>query len=138
MYYEDTDLSWRLRLHGWRVLYEPAAVAEHDHAGTAGEWTPFFTFHVDRNRVFMLLKNARWAFAVRCLFSLGSRVTRIRDQAASRPGRRRVQVRVLGSLLWNLAGVLWERRHVRAGRAVADGSIERWLYPRDLWDARSV
>ena len=23
MYYEDTDLSWRLRLAGWRIVYEP-------------------------------------------------------------------------------------------------------------------
>jgi GT2 family glycosyltransferase len=138
MYYEDTDLSWRLRLHGWRVLYEPGAVAEHDHAATAGEWSPFFTFHVDRNRVFTLLKNARWSFALRCLLGLGSRVARFDDRAASRPGRRRAQVRVLGSLLWNLPAVLGERRRVRSGRKVPDGAIESSLYPRELWDARSV
>jgi len=26
MYYEDTDLSWRMRLRGWTVVYQPAAV----------------------------------------------------------------------------------------------------------------
>ena len=30
MYVEDLDLCWRLRRAGWRVLYEPAAVAVHD------------------------------------------------------------------------------------------------------------
>ena len=26
LYYEDTDLSWRLRLAGWTIRYEPGAV----------------------------------------------------------------------------------------------------------------
>ena len=30
--YEDLDLAWRLREHGIRLLYEPAAVTEHLHA----------------------------------------------------------------------------------------------------------
>jgi N-acetylglucosaminyl-diphospho-decaprenol L-rhamnosyltransferase len=30
MYLEDTDLCWRLRLAGWDVAYEPAAVIEHE------------------------------------------------------------------------------------------------------------
>jgi hypothetical protein len=113
-------------------------VAEHDHAATAGEWSPFFTFHVDRNRVFTLLKNGRWRFALRSLFSLGSRVARMDDPAASRPGRRRVQVRVLRSLLWNLPPVLVERRRVRSGRRVPDAEIEGSFYPREQWDARSA
>jgi N-acetylglucosaminyl-diphospho-decaprenol L-rhamnosyltransferase len=29
MYVEDLDLCWRLRRAGWRVLYEPSAVAVH-------------------------------------------------------------------------------------------------------------
>ena len=28
MYHEDTDLSWRANLLGWRVLYEPGARGE--------------------------------------------------------------------------------------------------------------
>ena len=29
MYYEDTDLSWRLRLAGWRIVYAPRALVRH-------------------------------------------------------------------------------------------------------------
>src|SRR6202022_2016320 len=53
-YYEDTDLSWRMRLRGWNVLYEPGAVVEHVHSATSGERSFFFTFHADRNSLFML------------------------------------------------------------------------------------
>ena len=65
MYYEDADLNWRMRLRGWRVIYEPAAVVDHVHAGSSGEWSPFFTFHVDRNRLLMITKNAPPGFVVR-------------------------------------------------------------------------
>ncbi len=30
LYAEDLDLAWRLRLAGWRTLYEPAAVVRHE------------------------------------------------------------------------------------------------------------
>ena len=36
LYYEDTDLSWRLRLAGWDIRYEPAAVVHHAHSATVG------------------------------------------------------------------------------------------------------
>ena len=35
LYYEDTDLSWRMRAHGWTVRFEPSAVAEHLHAASS-------------------------------------------------------------------------------------------------------
>ena len=63
MYYEDLDLSWRLRLRGWKVVYVPTALVEHDHAASSGEWSPFFRFHVERNRPLMLLKLAPWSLA---------------------------------------------------------------------------
>ena len=34
LYYEDTDLSWRLRRAGWTVRFEPQAVAWHRHCTT--------------------------------------------------------------------------------------------------------
>lgn len=36
MYYEDADLCFEARQHGWRVLYEPSAVVMHVEGGTAG------------------------------------------------------------------------------------------------------
>src|SRR5690242_3790574 len=34
MYYEDTDLSWRLRLAGHSIFYEPTAVVHHRHGAS--------------------------------------------------------------------------------------------------------
>lgn len=57
MYFEDTDLSWRLRNGGYRLRYQPRSVVRHVHAATSKEWSSFFTFHVARNRILMIAKN---------------------------------------------------------------------------------
>ena len=58
MYYEDTDLSWRGRLRGWRYVYEPGALVRHRHAQSSGVGSDFFRFHTERNRLLTLAKNA--------------------------------------------------------------------------------
>jgi GT2 family glycosyltransferase len=139
MYYEDTDLSWRLRLQGWKILYQPAAVVDHKHAASSQEWSPLFTFHADRNRLLMLLKNARWRVVSRAGTSLLGLVFRaglgagpaspgIGDQRPRRGARH--YLRVLASLLAHLPGTLAERRRIRSRRKIGDGQIERWMQPR--------
>ena len=58
LYYEDTDLSWRGRLAGWRYVYEPKAVVRHRHAQSSGVGSPVFRFHTERNRLLVLAKCA--------------------------------------------------------------------------------
>jgi hypothetical protein len=58
MYFEDTELSWRLRSRGFRLRYEPASVVRHAHAATSVEGSPLFNFLVSRNRILMLLEHA--------------------------------------------------------------------------------
>jgi N-acetylglucosaminyl-diphospho-decaprenol L-rhamnosyltransferase len=57
MYYEDSDLSWRLRRAGWQIRYEPEAIARHQHAASSGTESDFFLFHNQRNRVLFAIKN---------------------------------------------------------------------------------
>lgn len=57
MYMEDTDLSWRARLAGYRCRYVPEAVIRHDYRLRFG---PRKTFFQERNRYLMLLKSLRW------------------------------------------------------------------------------
>jgi GT2 family glycosyltransferase len=61
MYFEDVDLSWRLRRKGLRLRYQPSSVIRHTHAGTSTEGSPLFVFFTARNRLLMLLKNAPWS-----------------------------------------------------------------------------
>ena len=91
LYYEDTDLSWRLRSLGWRIRYQPAAVARHIHSASSVEWSPLFVFHTDRNRLLMLTKNARAGLAAREVlrYPLTTASLALREVARSRHTRRR-------------------------------------------------
>jgi GT2 family glycosyltransferase len=57
MYYEDGDLSLRMKEKGWRILYAPNALVRHIHAGSSKEWSDFFTYHVERGRLLFVGKH---------------------------------------------------------------------------------
>ncbi len=58
MYYEDTDLSWRLRRAGWEISFAPGAVVRHRHAASSGIRSRFFLTHNIRNRILVSARNA--------------------------------------------------------------------------------
>jgi GT2 family glycosyltransferase len=139
LYYEDTDLSWRLRALGWRIRYQPAAVARHIHSASSVEWSPLFVFHTDRNRLLMLTKNARAGLAAREVlrYPLTTASLALREVARSRHTRRRppvrptlLRLRVLGSYLRLLPVMLVRRRRIAARAAVDRDRLERWLVLR--------
>lgn len=66
LYYEDTDLCWRLRLAGWRIRYAPDAQVWHRHAASSNLGSKLFAFHNERNRLLTVARNAPLCFAVRC------------------------------------------------------------------------
>lgn len=55
-YADDTDLGLRGRMAGWKCLYVPTAVVHHRYSQSSGRYSPFKAFHVERNRVWILLK----------------------------------------------------------------------------------
>ncbi|MBI4873024.1 MAG: glycosyltransferase family 2 protein [Acidobacteria bacterium] len=57
LYCEDTDLGLRARWAGWTCLYVPGAVAEHLYSRSAGRASPLKAYLVERNRLFVLVKD---------------------------------------------------------------------------------
>lgn len=55
-FFEDVDLSFRLRLAGWRVLQSPDAVVAHVGGGSTGAKSAFAEFHGARNRLWTFFK----------------------------------------------------------------------------------
>jgi GT2 family glycosyltransferase len=136
LYYEDTDLSWRLRADGWDIRYEPTARLRHLHSASSVEWSPLWTFHVDRNRLLMLTKNASAPLARKAvrdylLTSAAMAVRAGRDgvRTRSRPAVRPhlLRARVLLSYLRLLPAML--RRRAEGGRraVLSREELERWL-----------
>ncbi len=56
-YCEDTDLGMRARLAGWGARGVPEAVVYHYYSGTGGKYTPLKAYLVERNRLWVALKN---------------------------------------------------------------------------------
>jgi GT2 family glycosyltransferase len=56
-YFEDVDLSFRLRLIGKRCLYVPQAVVYHVGSASTGKISDFVVYHGHRNLVWTYFKN---------------------------------------------------------------------------------
>ena len=56
-YADETDLGWRARRLGWKSLYVPQAVVYHHHAAGSGSVSPFLARLVERNRIWVAVKN---------------------------------------------------------------------------------
>ena len=139
MYYEDTDLAWRAWLHGWKVIYAAPAIVRHIHCGTTKEWSPFFLFLIDRNRLAMIFKNGTptqilqsWG---RYAGSAGKNLLRtawafitLRKNWRDLAQPLRLQLRVLFALLKWLPSLIRKRSRNLSGRkADPQEVLDRWF-----------
>lgn len=134
MYLEDADLSWRLRLLGYRIGFAPDAVVAHAFSGTAEakQVDARKLYYCHRNLLRSILKNAgsslRWAVCRYALFSImmmgGSPLL------LSEPLKSLALVRAILWNLFNLKDTLLLRRVIQAKRKVSEIEILRVMYPR--------
>lgn len=57
LYCEDTDVGLRARWAGWRCMYVPTAIVEHRYSHSAGRASALKAYYVERNRLFLIVKN---------------------------------------------------------------------------------
>src|SRR5437588_12688562 len=76
MDYEDGDAGWRAALAGRATRYGPRSLVLHVHGGSAGDESPLFRFHVERNRALTSLRNADVFLAAWNAVGLAARVIR--------------------------------------------------------------
>jgi GT2 family glycosyltransferase len=128
LYCEDTDLGLRARWAGWKCLYVPQAVVEHHYSHSAGRASPVKAYYVERNRLFVLVKNfpgpmllvapfvAMTRYLWHAWYILKGQGSAARFRAEGNAGPKMVWyvVRAHAALLGNL-GRLWrQRRQIRA------------------------
>lgn len=125
MYCEDLDLAWRAHFRGWRFRYTPYSVLYHVHCGSSGEWSPFFVYHAERNRVFANLKNAPAWLALRTLSVFMAKTARQWFWVISLQQRRRADwlkaiayVRGGCSVVGQIPAMLWSRYQIRGARCL--------------------
>lgn len=118
MYMEDTDLSWRVQLAGFRCLYVPKSVVYHHYQLRFG---PNKTFYQERNRYRMLLKTLRWPTLLLLLpvLLLAEIITWGYVLVGDRQNWRG-KLRAYGSLVSELPAVWRARQGVQRGRVASD------------------
>lgn len=129
LYYEDTDVSWRLRAAGYRIVYERSAVAVHQHAASSGADSPLFRYHNTRNSLTVFTRHAPWTVVV------GSAARQLGGllRSAARNGLRDpltlARGRALRHWAFALRRTVAERRSIWATAAVPRAAVARYLRP---------
>jgi N-acetylglucosaminyl-diphospho-decaprenol L-rhamnosyltransferase len=126
LYYEDTDLSWRLRAGGWTVRYVPGAQAVHEHAASSGTDSPVFRYYNTRNSLVVLMRHAPVALVVRSF----ARQTLGLVRAALRrgpEGTTTARARGLAHFVGRLPRTLGERRRIWRGAPVPRAVVAQYV-----------
>ena len=141
LYSEDTDLGLRARWAGWRCLYAPGAVADHRYSHSAGRASPLKAYYVERNRLFLLVKNfpapdlvkAPWAALSRYWWHLASiragRGAAAQFRAEGNSGWKLMYfvMRAHLVLLASLGSLLKKRRRIRRDAKLSPAAFRRLL-----------
>ncbi|HEY5514806.1 MAG TPA: glycosyltransferase family 2 protein [Pengzhenrongella sp.] len=126
LYYEDTDLSWRLRAAGWTVRYCGRAVAWHLHAASSDSASPLFRYYNTRNSLLVFARHAPMTVAA------GSFGRQLAGWALARIRRSeprsvtRARLRGVTAFVRRLPGTLGERARWRT-TAVSRTEVARFL-----------
>jgi GT2 family glycosyltransferase len=141
LYCEDTDLGLRARWAGWKCLYAPAAVVEHHYSHSAGRASPVKAYYVERNRLFVLVKNfpgrmlvaapfvalARYFWHAWYILQGQGSAARFRAEGNAGPKMVWYVVRAHLALFANL-GRLWrQRREIRARARITPAIFRRLM-----------
>jgi GT2 family glycosyltransferase len=151
LYCEDTDLGLRARWAGWKCLYAPRAVAHHHYSHTAGRATPLKAYYVERNRLFLLVKNfplgnlmaaplvtmARYGWHAASLWRGRGAAARYREDGHGGLSLAALAIRAHGSLLLNWRALWSKRRAIARTARMTPGAFSE-LLRRHAIGAREV
>lgn len=108
MYYEDGDMSHRMIKKGWKILYCPKTIIRHIHSASSIEWSDFFVYHTERNRLLMVFKHwplftSLWLWFIYFVKdTLGTSLYfLIKGESATVSKRLKVRLKINGSLFIN-------------------------------------
>jgi GT2 family glycosyltransferase len=128
LYCEDTDLGLRARWAGWKCLYAPDAVVEHHYSHSAGRASAVKAYFVERNRLFVLVKNfpaamllaapfaafARYLWHAWYIFQGRGSAARFRAEGNAGPKMAWYVLRAHAAVIRSIPALWRKRREIRA------------------------
>jgi len=135
-YYEDIDLMWRARLLGYKILFNPAAVAFHVHAAVMGEWSHDFTLNVALNRLRTIFKNGWallvWTSSFEYMAALLLNLIRlifmgIVGHGSAQLEEIKIRCEVISEFSRSKCSLLKKRHNIRSRRKISDKLVKKWM-----------
>ena len=133
LYDEDTDLSFRAQLAGWKCAYVPTAIVYHKSNATSQRLSDLHVYYHSRNLEFVWLKNMPSSLMLRyahhkLVQELGSFF-----YLCIRHGKWRAFFRAKKDAL-KMASLMWgKRKEIQTMKRVSDSDIRRLLSPMFTW-----
>ncbi|MBI5413560.1 glycosyltransferase family 2 protein [Candidatus Peregrinibacteria bacterium] len=137
MYKEDVDISWRLRLFGWKCFYEPAALVYHGRGtgvfnrSTAlevaknrsglSEFQRYFSY---KNERLMRVKNEMWPNVAHDFFPIIWKEILMFGWAIL---REQFLFKSFGKFLLQLPGALLKRREIMRRKIAPASQMQKWF-----------
>ncbi len=129
-YYEDADISFRAQLAGWKVYYEPGAVAYHRITGTSSRIHGLHAYNLAKNLPLVVWKNVPAKLLAPTLFRFGILYT-VTLLGLLKQGKGWYGFKGFLVSLVYLPKKLFERRVIQKNRRVSDKYI-RSLFASSL------
>lgn len=123
-YFEDMDLSFRLRLTGGRCLYVPQATVHHVGSASSGKMSDFVIYHGHRNLEWTFFKNMPWVLLWLYL-PLHILMNMYFLLSFTLKGKRNAIFTAKLDALRNLVPILYKRRIIQKTRTVSTLEIYR-------------
>jgi GT2 family glycosyltransferase len=125
-YYEDIELSWRARLHGWGCMYVPSATVLHWEGASGAPVKGVLNL---RNGVLCNLKNAPADLLVRMCLRAAYDLARFAATSTCEERRRCLRVARRFGLLGHVPGMLRSRRALKPRRLGSMAGVRRAMEP---------
>ncbi|MBC7228936.1 MAG: glycosyltransferase family 2 protein [Actinobacteria bacterium] len=128
--FEDVDLGWRMNIRGYRVAYEPRAVARHLLSSTMGRRRLRNQYLYERNRMRAMIKNME-ADTLKLIrreffFWFGQRMRSEMESGLTARQKVALPLRMAQAVAWNLfwlPDTLRLRKETARNRAVSDQQL---------------
>ena len=106
MYYEDTDFSLRLAKKGYDIWYQPKSELKHIHSASSEEWSEFFVYHTELNRLLLVWKHFSF---MRVLSEINKYKLSLLYQLVKGKKRGLTRIKVIAKILTLIPGLIMYR-----------------------------
>lgn len=125
-YYEDVDISFRARLAGWKIFYEPSAIVYHKVSSTSSKMGDFSRYHSIKNFLILYTKDMPLKLYLKYLPKFLYQY--LRSLARSIIDKKiHVFIKASAVFLINLPSILIDRHKIQKNRKISVKEIDSFL-----------